>query len=345
MLLRPLKINRCAATFVATGLLFLVGCGSGNQRGGDNVSGANSAVPTPPKPLSKRHVIIMIADGWGYQHIAATKSYSGANPPYAGFDSLAMTTWDLDTEKINGSPAYDPNLAWNKLGYLTAASTDSASSATAMFTGVKTDRGRISTGPGVTGIRLETLAEMAHDRGFAVGTVSSVPLSHATPAAWTAHNDSRIYYRTVADELLFGDPSATGNPDGGHGVTGWVPDVLLAGGHPLTGGETFMTHVQRTRARAARFRLGLRRALGRGRPRPAGDAGALAPQGANCDPIARRVRRSGRQPSVRPARWQWPGSRGAHTRRNDSGGIDRARIKSSRFCVDDRGRSRRLGWP
>jgi alkaline phosphatase len=44
---------------------------------------------------------------------------------------------------------------------------------------------------------------------MAVGAVSTVQISHATPGAWYAHNDYRFNSYAIAEEGLFGDPQAT----------------------------------------------------------------------------------------------------------------------------------------
>lgn len=191
--------------------------------------------PARPAPAAK-HVIVCIADGWGYPQVAATAKYAGGAAPYATWAHHAMATWDETTRKTNGGVGYDPENAWSDFGWAARIATDSASSATAMFCGVKTDRGRIGVGVGGRE-RLRTLGEVALARGLATGAVTSVPISHATPAAWLAHNDDRDNGLAIADEVLFGDPNATGPASakahgGGHGPTAPGPTVWIGGGHP-----------------------------------------------------------------------------------------------------------------
>ena len=104
------------------------------------------AWPSRAASARRRHVILMIADGWGFQQVAATRSYTGRAASYEAFERLAMATWDLDVAARNGTPGYDPSRAWTNLGYVLGAATDSAASATAMFTGIKTRVGRIGVG-------------------------------------------------------------------------------------------------------------------------------------------------------------------------------------------------------
>ncbi len=58
--------------------------------------------------------------------------------------------------------------------------------------------------------RLVTLADQAREAGRAVGAVSTVYLSHATPGAWFTHNDARGNGFATANEDLWRDPNTTG---------------------------------------------------------------------------------------------------------------------------------------
>ena len=117
-----------------------------------------------------------------------------------------------------------------------------------MYTGLKTNIEQISIGPGINGARLQTIAELARRNALGVGAVTTVPINHATPAAWVAHNELRHNFRTIADEMLFGDPSATGAPIGGRGPSPLLPHVLIGGGHPATFGNGLISLLQLERA-------------------------------------------------------------------------------------------------
>ncbi|MCP4786103.1 MAG: alkaline phosphatase [Fuerstiella sp.] len=114
-------------------------------------------------------------------------------------------------------------------GQPTHAYTDSASSATSMFSGIKTYNNAIGVGPGG-----EQVPSIAHDlqlQGFAVGVVSSVPISHATPAAAYAHNVARKDYQDIARDML-------GLPSVAHpGVALPGLDVVIGGGYGQTTDE------------------------------------------------------------------------------------------------------------
>ena len=97
------------------------------------------------------------------------------------------------------------------------AATDSASAATALATGTKTDEGNIAWAAGdPEDGALVTIAQRARERrGAAVGVVTTVPFSHATPAAFAAHALSRDVYEEIAREMI-----------------AWKPEVVIGGGHP-----------------------------------------------------------------------------------------------------------------
>jgi alkaline phosphatase len=98
---------------------------------------------------------------------------------------------------------------------------DSAATATAMCSGVKTYNDSINVD--VEGKQVITVAHEAQSRGLAVGVVTSVPISHATPACAYAHNVHRDDYQDLTRDLI-------GLPSIAH------PDKPLAGVDVLIGG-------------------------------------------------------------------------------------------------------------
>jgi alkaline phosphatase len=203
------------------------------------------AKPISPAPPTAQYIILMVADGWGANHIAAAANYSGQFPPYQTWPRYWMTTY------ANGG-GYDPT--WTDLNYLNLGATDSAAAATALYTGRKTTSGFISVDP--DGNRLTTISERAQAIGKAAGAVSSVYLSHATPGAWMGHNDSRLNGFAIADEGLWGNPNTTGNITthirygGGHGPTLPPQDVIIAAGHPGWNGSTYVNAAMRNKLAA-----------------------------------------------------------------------------------------------
>jgi alkaline phosphatase len=95
---------------------------------------------------------------------------------------------------------YNPALAWKDTAYLKRDYTESAASATALATGVKTYNNAI--GLSVSFDTLENLVERAKYLGKSAGVVTSVPFCHATPAGFVAHNVTRKNYSQLAAEML-----------------------------------------------------------------------------------------------------------------------------------------------
>jgi alkaline phosphatase len=152
------------------------------------------------EPPRARHVILMIGDGWGARQIEATEKYTGSVPAFGSLRQHWMSTYPEGGD-------YVPDKAWSNFDYVAQHATDSAASATALYSGTKTTNGRVAVSP--DGLRLPTIADKARALGRAVGAVTTVAISHATPGTWYAHNDDRFNGGAIAEEGLFGDPAAT----------------------------------------------------------------------------------------------------------------------------------------
>ncbi|WP_319759764.1 alkaline phosphatase [Maridesulfovibrio sp.] len=74
--------------------------------------------------------------------------------------------------------------------------TDSAAGGTALACGYKTTNGYLGKLPDGTDIK--SIAEAAKDKGYAVGIVTTTRLTHATPAAFSAHNTDRNAANAIA---------------------------------------------------------------------------------------------------------------------------------------------------
>ncbi|MCU0560857.1 MAG: alkaline phosphatase [Desulfobacterales bacterium] len=177
-----------------------------------------------------KHIILLIGDGMHIEHEVAASRYFYGEDFALSFHKLPyqadVATWDVTTYKHWSGGSYDPNAIDPRLGYdpdrggkrpfplgpelpgaqayLTAKATDSASAATAWATGYKTDDGNIAWLPGdPEGGALKTIAEwLRAKKGFAIGVVSTVPFTHATPAAHVSHNKSRNNYHAIGAEIL-----------------------------------------------------------------------------------------------------------------------------------------------
>jgi alkaline phosphatase len=132
--------------------------------------------------------------------------------------------------------SYNPDAYFlTKLGGKEPA-TDSASAATAMSTGYKTDDGNIAWLPGdLPGDNLTTIAEQLRvDKGFSIGVVSTVPFNHATPAAFVSHNISRNNYAPGRLDSANPMPSDYRSNIAEEILLDVQPDVVIGGGYDTT---------------------------------------------------------------------------------------------------------------
>ncbi len=181
-----------------------------------------------------KYIILMIADGCGINHIDATNDYTNSVPDYQNGTNGWVTHW-MSTYPLfdsNNNPGeYDTTKAWSQFIYNSQNQTDSAAAASTLYSGNKTRNGNITVSEDDS-TRFFSIGEKAKTLGLGVGAISTVPISHATPGAWTSHNDNRANGYAIADEALFGDPNTTGLPTaslygGGHGQTFPTVDVLV----------------------------------------------------------------------------------------------------------------------
>jgi alkaline phosphatase len=208
-----------------------------------------------------KHVIFFIGDGMSAEsEVTASRYLYGRDDGLAWQEFPAksyVATWDVNVYNANarkaGRPPYARSSFTPLLGYDVRTdgprprlgpedghrfppgpATDSASAATALATGFKTDSGNIAWLPGdpPTG-ELPTIAEDVRvSRGMSMGVISTVPFDHATPAAFVSHNTSRSSYYSgyrgtkglgIAEEIIFETK----------------PEVVIGGGHPLLDNPDF----------------------------------------------------------------------------------------------------------
>lgn len=196
----------------------------------------------------KKQVIVFVFDGMDWQTTLAASTVVNGRVAYdsgrgtgLGFQDYRGTTTDfgfcvtsafrdkakddVNTQTVNDpeSPCeggYDYRLGgktpWDKApsrDYLIGLDralphtvTDSASSATSLFSGIKTYNAGINVAP--DGSQVEPIARELQREGFKIGVVTSVPVSHATPASAYSNNVSRNDYQDLTRDLI-GLPSAS----------------------------------------------------------------------------------------------------------------------------------------
>lgn len=149
------------------------------------------------------NIIVMIGDGMGFEYITAYR-YAMSE---LGSGVLAPTAFD--DLLVGAATTYPDDDTWV---------TDSASSATALATGVKSYNGAI--GVDADQHPQQTLMELARENGWLTGAVSTSQVTHATPASFFTHHPSRNMYHQIADSMA--TPIAAGQ---------WSFDVMFGGGY------------------------------------------------------------------------------------------------------------------
>ncbi|MDX9942722.1 MAG: alkaline phosphatase [Bacteroidales bacterium] len=211
--MHTIQKNRISLTVFGMLLLGLISCG---QAPAFKAEQAN--LPAP------KNIIFFIGDGMGYNHVLAANYFEYGHEkaqPYEQDDwtRVASATYPAvikqGEDETLFSNGYSPRLAWSDPSYNTTDYTDSGAGGTALSTGRKTYNGSI--GIGLDGDTLTLLSEVAKTLGKSAGVVSSVHMSHATPASFSTHNHYRGNYEEIARYMLFNTRLdlilAPGNPD------------------------------------------------------------------------------------------------------------------------------------
>jgi len=175
---------------------------------------------TLPAP---KNIIFFIGDGMGFNQVLATNFFEHGKAkaqPYEqeGWTILAHATYPAMTHNTemerHFSHGYNPRLAWTDPENLRQGATDSGAGGTALSTGVKTYNNSI--GIGINGDTLTHISQVAKKLGKSTGIVTSVQITHATPAGFAAHNADRRNYEEIAKYLFFNTQL----------------DLILGAGHP-----------------------------------------------------------------------------------------------------------------
>jgi alkaline phosphatase/streptomycin-6-phosphatase len=163
-------------------------------------------------------VILFVGDGMGDSEMTAARNYAVGPGGRLALDTLpltgAYTTYSVQ-ERSPDLPDFVP---------------DSAATGTAWATGHKTSNGRIATNPG-DDRDLPTILELAQQRDFRTGDVTTADLTDATPAVLAAHVANRSCQgpanmeRCPQDRKVSGGPGSIAEQLVDHHV-----DVLMGGG-------------------------------------------------------------------------------------------------------------------
>lgn len=148
-------------------------------KGKDFYKVENIVEPTTNK--TPKNVILLIGDGMGLAQ---------ANAGYVA----------------NGGQLYLKN--FKNVGFVTTYSsdkfvTDSAAAGTALASGKKTYNHAIGVDPDT--VKIENIREKLDQRGMATGVVVTCAVTHATPAAFVAHQPERGMYEEIASDFASSD--------------------------------------------------------------------------------------------------------------------------------------------
>lgn len=133
-----------------------------------------------------KYIFYFIGDGMGMNHVNGTEMYLAARQNRIGREPLTFTTFPyagIVTTFSKSSPI-----------------TDSAAAGTALATGTKTLNGTIGM-DSAQQVSLHNLAEMAHEKGYPVGLITTVSIDHATPAVFYSHKPLRSTFYEIGTEL------------------------------------------------------------------------------------------------------------------------------------------------
>ena len=133
-----------------------------------------------PGSLKAKNVILVVGDGTGLNQITASRLAIGGPDHKLSIDQLPH-------QGISLTHSFDDIY------------TDSAAAATAWATGFKTKNKYLSINAEKK--KLKTILEMLDSKGYLSGIVATSSVTHATPAAFYSHIDSRYKEIEIANQL------------------------------------------------------------------------------------------------------------------------------------------------
>jgi len=151
----------------------------------DDLSFYRAPTTTTPYPLPSakkvRNVILCIGDGMGLSQITLASMKAGGLAGRLCMERMPVTGI-VRTYSANSKV------------------TDSAAAGTAMAAGIKTKNGMIGVAP--DGKAYQTVLEAAKAKGMATGLVATSTITHATPASFASHVNSRATETAIAEQLI-----------------------------------------------------------------------------------------------------------------------------------------------
>lgn len=127
-----------------------------------------------------KNIILIIGDGTGLSQVSSAFYFKKETPNYHRFRYVGLIRTS-STEKI----------------------TDSAAGATAFSAGIKTYNGAISVDPQKNPV--QTIVEYLSPLNWNTGVIATSSITHATPACFYAHTDSRGKAEDIASDMVESD--------------------------------------------------------------------------------------------------------------------------------------------
>lgn len=140
----------------------------------------NQQEDTASKPVVK-NIILMIGDGMGLAQVSSAYYFKDETPNFSRFKSIGLSNTSSAKQKI----------------------TDSASGATAFSTGQKSYNGAIGVDADTNAV--STINEILFEQGWKSGLIATSSITHATPASFYAHTESRSMEDEIAAQLVSSD--------------------------------------------------------------------------------------------------------------------------------------------
>ncbi len=125
-----------------------------------------------------KNIILLIGDGMGLSQVSAVQFYNENPTNFERFSVIGLSKTSSSSDVI----------------------TDSAASATAFASGIKTYNGAVGMTPDT--LAIETIIEQISPKGISTGLISTSSITHATPACFYAHVKNRRMEEDIAHFLV-----------------------------------------------------------------------------------------------------------------------------------------------
>lgn len=132
-----------------------------------------------------KYIFLFIGDGMGNSHVAVAEYYLSHKAGKLGGEQLTMTTF----------PCFGTATTHSANKNVTCSS----ASGTAIACGEKTNNGMV--GMNKDSVAIKSMAYELKDDGYRIGIISTVPVNHATPSSFYAHNISRKNTYEISMEI------------------------------------------------------------------------------------------------------------------------------------------------